>query len=463
MVANRTLIRGGTVLTMDPATPGGLVDVLVEGQVISRIGPSLDVEDALIVDASDMLVIPGFVDTHRHNWQTQLRGIASDWSLPEYLAGIRGTLGPQYQPEDVYAGTLLGITEALNGGVTTILDWAHIMNSPAHADASVHALREFGGRAIFAHSTPNDERIEEWYVDSQLPHPVDIRRVREEWFSSDDGLVTMAMAARGPQHTTRQVSADDWRLARELDLRITVHVGEGAWGMRHAPVRQLHEAGVLGPDTTFVHANCLSDEELELIASSGGSISISPEVELHMGHGHPVTGRALKVGIQPCLSVDVVVVIGGDMFGAMRCLLATERARVNAIAIERREMVERLTLRSEDVLRFATIEGARAVGLDDRVGTITAGKQADIVLIRGSDLNLTPVNNEYAAAVLHAHPGNVDTVFVAGNIVKRSGVLTSIDVARVRQLAEISRDALLARAGVYRGWTPEDIEAWSAL
>lgn len=460
-MTNRLLIRGGNVLF--PNEDAVLTtDILVEGSEIVAIEPDLQV-DAEVIDASDMVVLAGFVDTHRHNWQTQLRGIASDWSLPQYLAGIRGALGPQYEPEDVYAGTLLGVVEALDSGITTVLDWAHIMNSPEHADASIQALRDFGGRAIFAHGTPNDEQIEEWYVESELDHSDDLRRIRDQYFSSDDGLVTLAMAARGPQHTTPEVSARDWQFARDLGLRVTVHVGEGAWGKRHRPVQVLHDHGVTGPDTTYVHANTMSDREFEIIRDTGGSVSVSPEVEMHMGHGFPATGKALEFGIEPCLSVDVVVVIGGDMFSAMRCMLAAERARVNDQAIDRNEMLEDLTIRSKDILGFATIAGARACGLDDRTGSLEVGKQADIIMLRNYGFNLTPLNDAMASSVIAAHPANVDTVLVAGKVMKRDGGLTTIDADRVRTLAQESRDRLLAKAGVPGRWRPGGAEAWSEL
>lgn len=464
MAKNSLLISGGLIISMDPRV-GQLAkgDVLVEDGKIAQVAKRIDRGSVEVFDASGMVVIPGLVDTHRHTWQTALKGMSSDWSLPEYLAGIRGTLGPCFNPDDVYAGTLLGATEALNAGVTTLVDWAHIMNSPEHADGSITALKECGGRAIFAYGTPNDERITEWYIDSTIPHSDDIRRVRSDVLASDDALVTLMMAARGPQHTTPETSANDWHLARELGIRITVHAGEGAWSLRHEPVLRLYEHGVLGPDTTFVHGNQFSDKDLRLIADSGGSISISPEVEMHMGLGFPITGRALSHGIVASLSVDVPVTVGGDMFSVMRCALATERALVNEEYIRRVEMVEHLTISSEDILRMATIDGARACGLDDRIGTITPGKEADIILIRSGDLNLAPLNRPKAGVVVMAHPGNVDSVLVRGRFVKKHGQMLSIDVDGVLEKAHASRDALLERAGVTRDYRPTDIEAWSKL
>jgi len=458
------LLRGGRIISMDttvPDLPRG--DVLIEGSKIAAVSERVDEAADEIVDASGMMLIPGFVDTHRHTWQSAIKGMSSDWSLPEYLAGVRGTLGPRFTPEDVYAATLLGATEALSAGVTTLIDWAHIMNSPEHANASIAALRAYGGRAVFAHGTPNDEQIEEWYIDSTIPHSDDLRRIRTEELPSEDGLVTLMMAARGPQHTTPETSAGDWRMARDLGIRITTHAGEGAWSLRHEPVLRLHEQGVLGPDTTFVHGNQFSDRDLLLIADSGGSISVSPEVEMHMGLGFPVTGRSLAHGIVTSLSVDVPVTVGGDMFSVMRCALAAERALVNEESIRKVEMVEHLTIHSEDVFRMATIDGAKSCGLDHLTGSITPGKEADIVVIRTSDLNLTPLNQPMAAVVVMSHPGNVDSVLVGGRFVKRGGEMLSIDVGSVVAGAIESRDSLLERAGVTPEFRPTDIEAWSTL
>ena len=460
----RLILKGGHIISLDSSI-GEIEegDVLIEGTKITKVAPDIDPAGSEVVDATNMLLIPGLVDTHRHTWQTAIKGMSSDWSLPEYLAGIRSRIGPRFTPEDVYAATLLGATEALSSGVTTLVDWAHIMNSPGHADGSIAALREYGGRAMFAYGTPNDENIAEWYIDSTIPHSDDIRRVRNEELSDDEGLVGLMMAARGPQHTTPETSAGDWRLARELGIRITAHAGEGAWSLRHQPVLRLHEQGVLGDDTTLVHGNQFSDEDLRLMADSGASISISPEVEMHMGLGFPVTGRALAHGIVSSLSVDVPVTVGGDMFSVMRCALATERALVNEESIRRVEMVERLTISSEDVLRMATIDGARSCGLGDRVGSITPGKEADIVMIRANDLNLAPLNRPVAAVVVMAHAGNVDSVLVGGRFVKRSGQMLSVDVPSVLEKATASRDSLLERAGVSRDYRPDDIEAWSKL
>ena len=288
-MSNRLLITGGHVVPVDPAVDGGPdTDVLVQDGRIVAVG-ALGHVDAQVVDARGTIVLPGFVDTHRHTWETVLRGLLPASTLGEYLAQVVGGVGPAFGPDDVYAGTLLGSLEALDAGITTLVDWAHANNTPDHADEGVRALREAGIRAMYAHGAPAEAS---WYAHSDVVHP-DAHRVRSRHFSSDAGLLTFALALRGPGFTTAGVVAQEWRLARELGARISVHVGMRVTGMGTQAVRELHEAGLVGPDTTYLHANTSTDDELAMIADSGGTLSISPYVEMLMGHGHPPVDLSL--------------------------------------------------------------------------------------------------------------------------------------------------------------------------
>jgi cytosine/adenosine deaminase-related metal-dependent hydrolase len=299
---DRTLLRGGIVLTSDHTLgacwPG---DVLVEAGRIVAVGPDLEAADAEVIDVAGRLVLPGFVDTHRHTWQSIVRGIASDWTLTDYLVGLHSGLSRHFRPEDTYIGNLLGALEALDSGITTLVDWSHNLYTSEHADAAIEALRETGMRAIFAHGGG----AQQWGapLPSAVPHPEDARRIRAEHFASDDGLVTMALALRGPQFATEEVNRGDFALARELDLRVTVHVGDGEWG-RNGPIRILERDGLLSDRTTYVHCNTIADDELDLIRESGGTASVAPDVEMQMGHGWPATGRLLAHGIRPTFSIS---------------------------------------------------------------------------------------------------------------------------------------------------------------
>jgi cytosine/adenosine deaminase-related metal-dependent hydrolase len=442
MQQRRVLIAGGTVLTMDRGI-GDLEqgDVLVDDGRIAAVGVGLEAGDAEVIDARGAIVLPGFVDTHRHTWQAALRNLASDWTLAHYFTGLHAGLSGLFRPEDTQTANLLGTLEALDSGITTMLDWSHNLNTPDHADAAIAGLRESGARAIFAHGGG----AAQYRVPSDVPHPVDARRIRAEHFSSDDQLVTMAMALRGPQFASKDITIDDYRLARELGARITVHVGDGEWG-KSRPVAWLRDVGLLGSDVTYVHCNTLGDDEIAMIADSGGTASVAADVEMQMGHGWPATGRLLDAGLRPSLSIDVCSSNGGHMFGTMRTTIGVQRALDHAAADAAGTVVDSLRVSCRDVVEFATIEGARAVGLDHRIGSLTPGKDADVVVVRADDLALTPLNHPYAALVYNAHPGLVEHVLVRGRAVKRDGRLVDVDQPALRRRAEASRDHLLAEA-----------------
>lgn len=451
-MARRTLIRNATIITLDPDL-GDIWDgeILIEDERIAGVGKCLDVTDAEIIDGRDRIVIPGFVDTHRHTWQTAMRNIAADWTLTQYFTGILGTLGPAYRPQDIHAGNLLGALEALDSGITTLLDWSHAMNSPEHADAAIEALLATRMRAVLAHGANSAV----WTDGNLVADWSDVRRIKDRWFSSADQLVTMALAPRGPSFSTMDAVTHDWTVARQHGLRITTHIGVG--GFVERTVAKLRDAHLMGPDTTYIHCSSLDDDEFPMIADSGGSASVAAEVEMHMGHGFPPVGRLLAAGVRPSLSIDVCTGIGGDMFGAMRTTLAIQRALENAQHLAAGTAPERLDVTARDMLEFATIEGARALGLDSKIGTLTPGKQADIVVLRGDRLNLYPLNHPTAAVALAANTSNVETVFVAGRAVKRGGELVDVNLDHVRGAALESRDYLLKHAEGARiggDWVP---------
>ncbi|MDX6619059.1 MAG: 5-methylthioadenosine/S-adenosylhomocysteine deaminase [Gaiellales bacterium] len=460
-MARRTLIKGGTIISVDPAVgdfdPG---DVLIEDGKIVAVAPGIEAGDAEVVDATDRIVLPGLIDTHRHTWQALFRNIGSDWTLAHYFTGLHGTMSQLYRPEDTYAGNLIGTLEALDGGITTLLDWSHNLNTPEHADAAVEALQDSRSRVVFAHGCG----FAHWAPVSSLPHDEDIRRVAEQYFSSDDQLVTLAMAPRGNQFATLEVTEHDYRLAQELGIRITCHAGDGEWG-KGRPIAQLHERGLLDSTQTYVHCNSLADDELQMMASAGCTASISPDIEMQMGHGWPATGRLLQAGMRPSLSIDVCCSNGGHLFGTIRATIGTQRGFDQAAA---GGALKELQLTCRDVLEFATIEGARAIGMDGKIGSLTPGKRADVILIRTDNFGMTPMNNPIGAIVYNAHPGLVDTVLVDGEIVKRDGTLVDVDVARVRRLAVASRDDILRRADGANGarlggdWIPKPYEAVEA-
>lgn len=417
-------------------------DVLIDNGRIAAVAPNLATADCDVVDASSFFILPGFVDCHRHLWQTPLRHTGTDWDLPRMFVELFVRFGPRMNADDVYAATLFGRLVALDAEITTLLDWAHIQNTAAHSDEGIRALRAAGGRSIFGHGQPGDDP-KPWMVNSAVPHPDDIRRVREKVLTTDDALVTMAMAARGPEFCTMAVVEKDIRLARELGLRVTMHVGMGENGRKNRAIENLHQHHLLGPDVTCLHCCTSSDHEFQLLADHGASAGVSASMAMFAGgFGLPATGRLMAQGLRPSLSADSEMTASGDMFTEMRAAFGAERTvRNNAIP----NGPERAQITARDVLRFATIDGARTVGLGDRIGSITPGKRADIILVRRDALNLAPAADPIGALVIGGHAGNVEAVFVDGKPVKWAGEMIAADVRAARRIFDRSCAALYER------------------
>jgi 5-methylthioadenosine/S-adenosylhomocysteine deaminase len=442
-MTRRTLIKGARIVTMDPVVEDLTGDILVEGTELVALEPEIVAEDADQIDASEWIIIPGFVDTHRHTWQSAMRHTYADLDPMQYFAEVLERVGPSYEAEDVHDGNLLGAVGALSAGTTTLVDWSHIQNTPEHSDAAIAALSESGIRGVFAHGWPlvTDGS---WTVNSQLGHPQDIRRIKSQYFSSDAQLLTLAMAMRGPEEAAPGVFDADLLLARELGLRSTVHVGAYARHNDDHAVAQYHAAGLLGPDMTFVHCNRLSDDELAMIRDAGASVSLGSHCELNSaGIGDIPLDRLLALGVRPSLSGDTETKCTGDMFTQMKMTFAYYR---HWTAGGHSRVENPVPIKLRDVLEFATIQGARAAGLEDKVGSLRPGKQADLVCLRATDLNVGPALDPVAAVVMAAHEGNVDSVMVAGRFVKRHGVMTGIDVSAVYRAALASQQRILARA-----------------
>lgn len=423
-MTDRILLQGGHVLTVDPDL-GDIVggDVLIEDGKIAEVGRGLSA-DAEVIDCTDSVVIPGFVDTHRHTWEAAIRSCAPDATLDDYFVEVLDSFAPLYRPEDVEASNLAGAMECLNAGITTLVDWSHINNTPDHPDAGVRGLQQAGIRAVYAYGSANTSLADYWFNSSIAIPRDDVERIRSTYFSSDDGLLTMGLATRGPGFCQDGVVREEWGMARDLGIPITVHVAmgklAGKWGM----AKQLSDLGLLGPDTTYVHSCYFSDEEWDLVAQSRGTISIAPQVEMQMGHGWPPIVRARAAGLRPALSIDVVTTVPGDMFTEMRCGFAQERWRSNDAVWESEEPLPDDALTARDMLTMATLDGAHVAGLEERTGSLTPGKQADVVVIDGSSPGTAPVIDPVATVVLAADTSNVDTVIVGGEVRKRGGELT---------------------------------------
>ncbi|MBA2720142.1 MAG: amidohydrolase family protein [Chloroflexi bacterium] len=461
-MSERTLIKGAIVLTQDPAL-GELpeADILIDGDTIAAVGPNLDAGDAKVIDATGDIVIPGFVDTHRHTWETSIRTSAPDFALITYFGSILDKFAPLYRPEDVLAANRWGALDCLNAGITTLVDWSHIMNTPAHADAAIQGLQDSGIRSVFAFGFPNTSLQVWWFgldwggsverIDGDLA-----RRIRSQ-LSDDRGLITMGLATRGPNFCKPDVVQYEWELAKELGINVTVHVAMDRFGYTKGQVKGLKDMGLLYPNTTYIHSSHLTDDEWLMVRDSGGNVSLSPQIELQMGHGWAPAQKADQLGIPVGLSSDVATTASTDQFTQMHAILSSERGRRHQAAwdedLDGNEPTPDL-ITSRDALRWATIDGAKVAGIADYTGSITPGKKADLVIIDGSAVNVAPIIDPVAAVVCAADISNVDTVFVDGRIVKQGGKLVAaLDGPRRDILA--SRDHLLSKFGDPEpGWLP---------
>jgi 5-methylthioadenosine/S-adenosylhomocysteine deaminase len=456
----KLVVRRGRVLVGDPGDGRfERADVVVENGRIAAIQPDAAVADAQVIDGDDALVLPGFVDTHRHTWQTAMRGVCADWTLLDYFRGMRLQISTAFGPEDVYAGNFAGALEALDSGVTTLLDFSHCLNSPDHADEAVRGLRDAGVRGIWAYGMFPVPLAEPVFAtpDDRL---ADARRMRERHFSAAGDLLDMGVALTELGLVPFDVTRAEVDVARELDVMVTAHIGSVTGAQRPPEIELLHSAGLLDHRQVHVHCNACSNRELDLLADAGASVSLTPETELQMGMGFPIFARALERGLVPSLGCDIVSNNRGDLFAQMRLGLQGERARANQDYLDGHEMPPGLPLGVRDVLRFATLGGAEALGLGSVCGSIDAGKAADLVLLRTDGLHMAPMNDLVATVVLHAGPADVDTVLVGGEVVKQGGVLTGGDAAHARALVEASRDRIVAELEPRGGLLPPAPEGW---
>jgi len=446
---SRLLIKSGIVVTADPAVPDlPRGDVLIEDGRIAAIAPEIAAE-APVIDAAEMIVMPGLVNAHQHTWQTCLRGIAADWTILEYLHTMHAAIAPAFRPDDIYISTLVGALNQLNSGTTTLVDWCHNNPTPAHSDRAIDALQESGIRAVFLHGSPKPDPKPGQKHFSEVPHPrAEIERLARDRLPSRESLVTLGMAVLGPAYSTYEVSQQDLALAREMGMLVSMHVGGGKM-LTPDGFRRLVAEGLVSASVNIVHGNSIPFEELRALVGEGASVTATPEIELQMGYGDCLTGALRRLGKAPSLGVDIECFIGGDMFAVLRVALQAERHAGDLATLAKTGRApEHVSIPCREALQWATLEGAKMLGMEHRIGSLAPGKQADVLLLRGEDLNLFPVTDPVAAIVLHANAANVDTVLVAGKVVKRAGkLLYPALAARKSALAETSR-RILAAAGI---------------
>lgn len=442
----RLVVRGGTVLTMDPAIGDFTeADVLVEGSRIVDVKPAIRATGD-VVDARGMIVIPGLVDAHRHCWQAAFRRAIANADFDAYSNFANALLGA-IRPEDVYIAHLLSDVGALHAGITCLLDYSHVTKTTEIADAAVRGHMESGIRAVYAYAAPR--------LAMPSPFPGDVQRIKQRYFGSSDQLVTLRLGT----------ALDPATFAVARQAGIGIHC-DGIYGMKTASrpdsspiLTDMAQAGLLGPDVTLIHGTGSTPELLRLLSQHRVNLALAPTSDATLrGLADSVTpvqsvldaGMADRTG----LSTDVETSLSGDLFAQMRAVFMVQRIFANKRWAEGGNAPATISVR--DVLRMATIGGAAANGLTQRIGSLTPGKEADIVLLRANHVAAGPLNNAAATVVIGGTPDLVDTVIVGGQIRKRHGALVRTDSAKIVADAQRSRDFLARAANL---WRAEDVIA----
>lgn len=443
----RTLIRGATVITMDAQGDLPRADILVTDDCITQIAPSIDAEGAQVVEAAGCIVIPGLVNAHMHTWQTALRGVAANWTLLEYFRNMHAGLATVFQPQDLHIATLMGSLNQLNCGTTTLADWCHNNPSPEHNDAAIQGLLESGIRAAFFHGTPKPDPKPGEKPFWEVAHPrAEIERLLRK--HQGNPLLSVQAAVLGPHYSAMEVALADFRMARELGLIASLHQGGGV-ARTPGGWEQLEAAGLLGDNINIVHGHALSDEQLQRFCDLGMSFSAAAESEMSQGHGHPITGRLRQFGRAPSLGVDLESVLSGDMLSQTRIALGIQRSLDNVAFREAHGTIPPTsTVTTREALSWVTIEGARMLKQEHRIGSLAAGKQADLVVIRASDLNMQPVHDPVSTVVMQTSLANIDSVMVAGRWKKRDGRLVGVDLAPGLAALRASGDKITRALGL---------------
>ena len=460
----RYVIRNGHVMSMDPKV-GDLVrgDVLVDGKRILAVGRNLQAGNADEIDAAGRIVMPGFIDTHHHQFETAIRSFLADGLLfndgqphgaINYFQYVLGTFAPVYRPRDVYISELFGSLSQLDAGVTTSHDISQIHYTREHSDAAIQGSADSARRIVFGYF--EGARADLLGKPPGATYPGDARRIKKQFFSSGEQLMTMSMGGEIYLQPAPAVYTEAWKIGRELNIPVVAHI-VGSFGMQ--PEFDAIATGQrevrFGADNLFIHMTGMSDIGWQAVKDAGAHVSLAVPIEMNMRHGTPPILKTLQMGIAPSLSVDVEVTLTADMFTQMRSTMNLQRMFMNAKALGEPYAAgfpQQELLTSRDVLRFATIEGARDLRLDKKVGSLTPGKEADIIILDAEAINVAPLNVVPGAVVSLMERSNVETVIVAGKVRKWKGKLLDVDLRRLRAELEDSRDYLFQAAGV-----PQDL------
>lgn len=425
------VVRGAHVLTMDPAL-GDFAsgDVHVRDGAIVAVAANVNAAGAEVIDGRGTICMPGFIETHWHLWTTICRSTMRQ-DDPRYgYFPVTSKLGPHFTPEDSYRSARLGLAQALSAGITSVNNWAHNIVSPKHADAELAAMRDMGIRGRFSYGTPSD-------LPNDKPMDLaDLARTKGDWITKD-GMFSLGISSRNVGNDpnplrgvmTVEMAKKEWGAARELGASITLHTSG-------PPVTKfLDGAGLLGPDVQFVHPLNTSAEDRAILKARGVSYSTSATGEARRP-GDIQFAELLQEGVKVSMSIDHTTTYNCDCFVCMRMLYSMNLHRMGA----------KYKLTTKRLVQFATLDGATDLGIADKVGSLTPGKRADMIMVRTNDVNMAAMGDPYDALVSMAEPSNIDTVVVDGRIVRRKGEFTAVDFQQVVRDGMQSADALRARA-----------------
>ena len=488
----RYVIRGGSVMSLDPNVGDfAQADVLVEGKKILDVRPNLHAGDAAEIDATGRIVMPGFIDTHHHQFETALRSFLADGILihdnsgtpagtTTYYEYILLTFAPVYRPQDVYINELFGGLSQLDDGVTTVHDVSQIRHTPQHSDAAIQALFDTGRRFAFGYFEGAGTTNPPSYA-----YPQDATRIKNQYFSSTDQLGTMIMG--GEVYLGAPIYTQSWAIGRALGLQIAAHI-LSPFGIR--PILNQLAAGTggvnnnigIGPDNLFIHMTGMSDLGWQAVHDKGAQVSIAFPIEMNMRHGMPPILKLQSLGMEPSLSVDVECTLTADFFTQMRSCMNLQRVLLNQMILNQGSAPDPVSwglpgsptdgtadvpngnvwptppagtiapLTTRDVLRFGTMNGAKALRLDSKTGSLTPGKEADIIILDATRINVAPLNQVPGAVVSLMDRTNVETVIVAGKVRKWKGQLLDVDLPSLSRQLEDSRDYLFKAANI-----PQDL------
>ena len=453
---------------MEPNDAPKKADILIEGNIIKEISEHITApKGATVIDATGMIVFPGFIDCHRHTWQTQLRTVAADWHLWNYFVFMRNYYGSCYDAEDVYLGNLVGALESINAGITYLVDHSHCLNSPDHSDAAVKGLQDSGIRATFCYgfyNNPNhpDIKVHPATLEENWRYK-DARRIKKEFFDGQkDSVIRFGLAPAEIERQSEESITKEVNFAREVGAKlITAHVAMGRYDRGRHLVSWMGRTNLLKPDMLFSHGSAFTDHELDLIKANGVGIVATPVTETNMGMGLPVAFRASRHGCNSSFGCDIISLNPADMFVQMQAALCAQRheeseAWTGDIQTEMPQMQTPVV----EVLEIATIGGAKSVGQAHEIGSIKVGKKADLCLLKCDTINTFPWSDPYGLLVQYAHSSNVDTVFINGKLLKHEGKLCHVDWPELRRRIGISTENILRRSNALK--TEEAMKAADA-